>query len=386
MDQTTPFHSDQQADEDFRVGSALREKHLARVSRSERNGGRFYTISEGVQLPSVTTILNVVGKPALVQWSAREERNMVSDVAADLYADLAKTPPMSRTAYLTTLADRLGKQRASQKLLAKAAEIGSQVHAMAEWNFRRALGQKVGPEPKIEDRAQWAFMALEDWATSVRFQPLKIEQTVWSTTYGYAGTMDLLALVNDVPTLVDFKTGKAIYPEAHLQNVAYQVAYNEMGHEPPAQAGLIVRLPKVETDPAFETAVVPPVAELFPVFQAAHRLWVWWYAGEQAYHARQKPAPAVQDKAAVSSDRATEAGQSAEQPTAAGAGSPMSPEDAAWVKVKEKREEKKIPKDRVMALIATTYPHTVSKGGVVDLSKLQVLEIQNLAILLGQEP
>ena len=53
--------------------------------------------------------------------------------------------------------------------------------------------------------------------------------------------------------------------------------------------------------------------------------------------------------------------------------------------VKEIRETKKIPNDRVMALIATTYPAVVSKGGVVDLTKLEVLQIQNLAILLGME-
>ena len=53
--------------------------------------------------------------------------------------------------------------------------------------------------------------------------------------------------------------------------------------------------------------------------------------------------------------------------------------------VKEIRETKKIPNDRVMALIATTYPAVVSRAGVVDTTKLTVLEIQNLAILLGQE-
>ena len=73
------------------------------------------------------------------------------------------------------------------------------------------------------------------------------------------------------------------------------------------------------------------------------------------------------------------------QPTAAGAGIPVGDIEAAWVKVKEIREAKKIPKDRVMALIASTYPHVVSQGGVADISKLRVLEIQNLALLLGQE-
>jgi len=68
------------------------------------------------------------------------------------------------------------------------------------------------------------------------------------------------------------------------------------------------------------------------------------------------------------------------------AGPPMSPADIAWVQVKEIREAKKMPKDQVMAIIAKTYPHVVSKGGVVDITELKLLEIQNLAMVLGQEP
>ena len=139
------------------------------------------------------------------------------------------------------------------------------MHALIEWNLRQQLGQRVGPEPRVVDDAQWAFMAFQDWATSVQLKPLLIEQIVFSTTHGYAGTMDLLAEVKGVPMLIDFKTGKAIYAESALQSVAYQVALAEMGHTP-AQGGLIVRLPKVQTDPAFEVGVVPPAAALFPMF------------------------------------------------------------------------------------------------------------------------
>jgi hypothetical protein len=253
--------------------------------RIDGRSGRFYDVTGVGLLPSVTHILGCIGKPALINWAANQERAACIDAAADLYLDLCKASPMSRPAYVTTFQGRLSKQKAHRRELEKAGEVGSQVHALIEWNLRQQLGQKVGPEPRVVDDAQWAFMAFQDWANSVRLTPLFIEQTVFSTIHGYAGTMDLLAEVNGVPTLIDFKTGKAIYAEAYLQNVAYQVALAEMGHTT-AQSGLVVRLPKVQTDPQFEVGMVPPVADLFPTFLAVKTVWQWWYAQEEAY--RQK--------------------------------------------------------------------------------------------------
>jgi PD-(D/E)XK nuclease superfamily protein len=250
--------------------------------------GRFYSI-DGDEEPyvSVTHALSCIAKPALINWAANQERALVMDAAADLYLDLVKAQPMGRPTFLATLQGRLSKQKAHQKELAKAGEIGTQVHALIEWNLRRELGQKVGPEPRVVDNAQWAFMAYQDWAQSVSLKPLFIEQVVFSRTHKYAGTMDLLAEVHGAVTLVDFKTGKAVYAEAHLQNVAYQAALVEMQHTTPA-GGLIVRLPKVDTDPAFEAVPVAPVAELFPFFLSVLNVWKWWHAGEVAYQAKRK--------------------------------------------------------------------------------------------------
>lgn len=252
--------------------------------RKQTTHGRFYQIN-GDDYASVTTILGAINKPALVQWAAKEERTMTIQSAADLYEDIHGTPKMSRATYVTTLDARLGKVKAHQKLLSKAAEIGTQVHALIEWNIRRSLQQKVGPEPKIEDKASWAFMAYQDWAKAVDMKPLLIEQTVYSHAHKYAGTMDLLAEVEGQVTLVDFKTGKAVYGEAHLQNVAYQMALKEMGHLA-AERGMILRLPKVETDPNFEAVTIPPAEELFPTFLAVQQVWQWWYAEEKASRAR----------------------------------------------------------------------------------------------------
>lgn len=256
---------------------------MATQKRTTTTSGRFYHI-EDQDLPSVTTILGAIAKPALVKWAENTARAATIDAAADLYADLSKIAgavPMSRPAYIATLAGRLGKAKAAERELAKAAEIGSQTHALIEWSLRRALGQVV-TRPATTPPAEWAFMAFEDWAKSVDLQPIFIEQTVWSHTHGYAGTLDLVAKVHGEITLIDFKTSKGIYAEYDLQSVAYQHALGEMGHGLPAGGGLIVRLPKVETDPGFEVHRCGSVETLLPVFLSVLEVWKWWYAAEQA--------------------------------------------------------------------------------------------------------
>jgi hypothetical protein len=260
--------------------------------RENAAGSRWYQINEK-EYPSVTTILSVIGKPALIAWSGKVEREMVTSASLALYRDVHGTPKMSDIAYLNTLATRLGKERAHSKELAKAGDIGSQTHALIEWNLRASLMQQPGPCPHVTDKATWAFMAWEDWKKSVNLKPIWIEQTVWSDTHGYAGTMDLLAEVNGKLTVVDWKTGKAIYPEAFLQNAAYRHALREMGHGDPVQ-GIIVRLPKNTEDPEFEAKIIPQSeAKLMETFLHTFELWKWNQIGEEEYQAKRKAAEAA---------------------------------------------------------------------------------------------
>lgn len=254
--------------------------------------GRFYELPDGTRYPSVTNILSVIGKPALINWAANTERDMVIRAAAALYEDLPAGPKMARPAFVSTLQKRLGHEKAHQKALAKACEIGSQAHALIEWNLRRELGQRVGPQPEIGDKAAWAFAAYQRWRERVSLKPLMIEQAIWSRVHEYAGTLDWLADADlrslvpdaDIPegaralVLGDWKTGKAIYEEALLQNAAYVEAFTEMGHgEKGTLWGAIVRLPKVETDPDFEVRVISPYEQVenFAAFKSARNTWEW---------------------------------------------------------------------------------------------------------------
>jgi hypothetical protein len=296
-----------------------------KITKTTNRSTRFYDITDAAgvtqRYPSVTTILGAIAKPALVGWAAKEERTLVTEAAAALYADTTQlATPLPRPAYLLALEQRLGQTKAHVKALQQAADIGTQAHHAIEHTLRTQLGVAVGPAPVLPDAALWAFMAFEDFAREVALTPLAIEQVVFSHSHQYAGTLDLVADLDAqallqrlerqgpvdttlgdwlrqqgaVRAVVDFKTGKGIYGEAHLQAVAYERALAEMGHGlvngVRVDGGLIVRLPKLTTDPDFEVAVVPPARELFQTFLAVRQLWDWTYAQEQVYQSKRKVA------------------------------------------------------------------------------------------------
>jgi hypothetical protein len=263
----------------------------AATVREETPQGRFYTLPDGSVLPSVTSILRAVAKPALVSWAARVERELCVESAANLFEDIPFVgKKMSRPAYITTLLTRIGKQQAHHRALAKAGDVGTQVHARIEWTLRAALGQVVAASPPpLSPPAVHAFAQWEDWRRSVALTPQMIEQVVWSRADHYAGTLDLFGVL-EIPELgpcfsvLDWKTnGKRIYPEAGLQIAAYGAALAEMGHVAAIPHGVIVRLPKTADDTLEVTTLAPVEMEQhLAVFLAVVRLAAWVQAQTRA--------------------------------------------------------------------------------------------------------
>ena len=279
------------------------QSQLARRNEVARKGRHYQLFETGENVPSVTNILGVIGKPALVPWAANMERTLCLDAAADLNDDLpAGGPKMSRPGYITTLDQRIGKTKAHKKELDKAAEIGSQAHALIEWKLQSKMLEEVGTQPKVSQKAMWAYTAWENFEAEVNLEPMSggIEQTIWSLDHRYAGTMDLYAEFDITESLVarqpesyrdelsqyigtrqksiqDWKTGKRIYLEAGLQIAAYRQAMIEMGHADETCFGIIVRLPKVETDPDFEVRLYPlsELTKLFTAFLHVKKVWEW---------------------------------------------------------------------------------------------------------------
>jgi hypothetical protein len=222
-----------------------------KTARFTNTKGRYYwggIIPPREKYVSVTSVLQAVGKPALVAWSARCEREMVTEVAAKLYAQNKTLEP---AAFILALQALLGKTQAHTKELAKAGEIGSQIHELVEWSLRAELLQTVGKSPILSDQAQWAYQQFQRWRQGVKLKAISVETTVACHCHKIAGTMDLLCGIDGVLTVCDWKSGRRVYWEAKMQNAAYRHCVREMGLGDP-QKGLILRLPKVLGEPDFE--------------------------------------------------------------------------------------------------------------------------------------
>jgi hypothetical protein len=249
-----------------------------RIARDDGWGRstRFYDV-DGQRLPSVTSVLGVVAKPALIPWAAKQERELVYSAVRRLLAD----PEVKRDNFMASLDLAVGHEKAHVKELARALTIGTECHSMIEWSMRKALLQSVGPEPRISDKALWAYMVYQDWNIQANLSVTLIEQTVYSKRYGYAGTLDWAGEIDHdggrVTVVGDWKSGARVYPEAHLQIAAYAHALVEMGYATTLPAGCIVRLPKVETDPEPEVLVIPAekMKDLHRVFLNVLELWKW---------------------------------------------------------------------------------------------------------------
>ena len=233
---------------------------------------RFYQIPGVGECVSVTSALDIIAKPALVPWSVNQERDRAHE---RLLTVLTRTPPPSLDAIWDEMEALRKTPQAHLKASKDAAAIGTAAHAYIEWRTKQLLRTDAGPEPVIPDAARLAVMAWEDWAKAVDFMPIFAERVVYHARYGYAGTLDVLAWVKGVATVIDWKTGRAVYSEAFLQNIAYRAALASMPDMPEAPAqGLILRLPKTLDDPAFEPVWVPEDTPL-SAFLAALELWRW---------------------------------------------------------------------------------------------------------------
>lgn len=164
----------------------------ARKSGTYRYSGRLY--------PSVTSILKVLNKPALIPWAARTA------------AALALTDPDTYSD-----PDQAGNWIYEKTDAAK--DRGTAVHAYLS-------GESITLPLALQGYAR----AADKFHALYQPKPILSEQPIYNATHGYAGTPDLVATLADGQTwILEFKSREAgkpavIYDENKLQAVAYQAA------------------------------------------------------------------------------------------------------------------------------------------------------------------
>jgi hypothetical protein len=363
-----------------------------------KGGGRYYNTPAGAY-PSVTTILKAIAKEALIQWTATVTKQACIEAAADLYEQRTVFDDASRAGYITQLDAHIGKARAHIREMEKAGDIGTKVHKMIEWTLRTEMGGK-GDAPELCRASAMAFSTWEQWRKLVELEPIDIEQMVWSDKYSYAGTMDLygkvtLPEIGRVNVIIDWKTGKGIYNEALLQNAAYTRAYEEMGHGDENMYGMVVRLPKRETDPPLEVRIVSPheFPVLFKTFLSTLNLWRWlnrdlkWLQEIDEYNRKvQAPATkAIFDEATgVPEELATVVGGKlvTKQDLASPATTTLGPQTMA--KFGDVAEQVLPPEAKPMAIEGTSLSDEQRWARILKVAARRIKDEKERAIFIGQ--
>jgi hypothetical protein len=227
--------------------------------------GRAYKHPEtGDYLPSITTVLKVIDKPALVGWAARETAGAAFD----------QRHALVRMNDREAAVDML--KNARYRSMNKAGDVGSLVHRVAE-----AL-ERDEPLPVVTDAAAPYVESFVAFVAAFEPQFEIVEGTVFSDTWGYAGTFDFLARFDDLLVLGDHKTGKGVYPEVALQIAAARYADRVWNRD----TGELTPMPEVAGAIAvhlhvdgYRVVEIDAGRDAFEAFVAARQLWPWAHDG-----------------------------------------------------------------------------------------------------------
>lgn len=207
-----------------------------RFKRRNYGSGHGYTL-DGEKVPGVTTVLDVLDKPALVNWAAKQS----AEHAIEHWAELSELPLLQR-------AERIEKARfATNK---KAIVRGHRIH---EFGDKMATGAAVEVPDEYRGPAEAYARFLDEW----ELETLATETPVCHTDYRYAGTFD--AIVHSPRlgvVMLDIKTGKNVYAETALQLAAYRFANLMIDDQP-----------MIHTDGAYVAHVLGDTVDLVPLKQ-----------------------------------------------------------------------------------------------------------------------
>jgi hypothetical protein len=164
------------------------------------------------KIPGVTTVLNVLAKPALIGWAYNK-----------------------------------GKEGENLYEKDESANTGTVIHA-------RILGYFLGYEidnynisPQVWDWSENSLNSFKELISKKKIELIIAETPLTSDKYGYGGTLDLYAYFDGRRELWDFKTGSGIYETNIYQLAALDNLLLENGYERPERV-VPVNIPKSPDD------------------------------------------------------------------------------------------------------------------------------------------
>jgi hypothetical protein len=177
------------------------------------NEGKHTYEVNGVKIPSVTGITKVIDKSGALMWWA------VTCCLDYVEQNLDRIADMDEVELKQFWHDA---QRSHFRASKDATDIGTLVH---EWIEQWLAGKE--PEMPKNEKMLSSIESWLAWADTNEILAYETEFKVYSREHDYAGTCDFDGIVNGERCIVDWKTGKAVYPEHRLQTLAYLDAREE---------------------------------------------------------------------------------------------------------------------------------------------------------------
>ena len=188
-----------------------------------------YKLASGDRVPSVTTVLNILAKPALLDW-----------------------------------AWQMGTQGLDYKAVRDSAgDIGTLAHLLIMADLKHEKLDTSEYSAQDIEKAETCLIKYWDWSKGHKIEPIMIETALISEQYQFGGTIDFFGKVDNQPTLVDFKTGKGIYPEFFYQLAAYEQLLAEAGQL--IEVTRILRIGRNE-DEGFEERTIGKLDNQWQIF------------------------------------------------------------------------------------------------------------------------
>lgn len=212
-----------------------------------------YTLAKNLKLvPGVTSLTDLLNKPFLMPWAAKECAEAVKKSRAALLAT------KNATDFNTIVDECKGAYRRKSK---DALQSGTIAHDWIENYIKSGIqfGNAEARVDEIEDKlAVESIKAFLEWDNAHKGEWLASELVVGSEVHEYGGKLDAIRIVDGIPSLIDFKTSSQISKDYFLQTAGYQIALEEMGLN--VWQRIILRIPK--DGAGFEALVVPTPFDL----------------------------------------------------------------------------------------------------------------------------
>ena len=189
------------------------------------DNGRYYRHpGHHKTVPSITNIKNVKGVEAIKYAAVRDAATYAVDnydrlhgLNRDEAITLIKKAPFARSDDSPSAIGDVVHDWIDVWVKDGCPDLADYVpYGMLKATPQAPDGYKQAP---ITARRMWGqfieFVRYYTAKAGLRF--IDSEFTVWSDTYGYAGTADLAMVLNDEYVLADTKTGKAAYPDTAMQ-------------------------------------------------------------------------------------------------------------------------------------------------------------------------